>query len=166
MAKNDKETTEGVSEEERLQAQPRVPVPEPDKDAEPIDPRTNQPLSDFMPKGISDKHLESVMLQDARFTAATGNARAVNAQKVVDQQVAAEAQLENDKAALEAVRAETKRMLKDIPMVDVASYKARMQAEVAAEASMNRQKETVPGGCFLVAGHWVNAFGEEVDAPE
>jgi len=151
---------------QQTQPMPPVPVEEVDPKAEPIDPRTNQPLSDFLPKGVDDKHMESVLLQDAKLTAASGNARAINAQRLVEQQVAAEAQIVNDKAALEETRKETKRMLKDIPMVDVASYRARMQAEVAAEAQMNRQKEIRPGGVFNVNGIWVNAAGERTDAPD
>lgn len=45
-------------------------------------------------------------------------------------------------------------------------YKARIFAQVQAEARALTTKETVPGGCFLVDGMWVDANGDAVSPPE
>jgi hypothetical protein len=44
-------------------------------------------------------------------------------------------------------------------MLPAHEYKARMQAQVFADAEKIRSKETRPGGAFVVDGQWVDAEG-------
>lgn len=168
MAKNDTKAADEAAqlEEERLQSQPKVPATNEAEYDEPIDPRTNQPVSDFFPKGLSKEDEEAVRLQQATLSTGDGNARAAVAAQLLEHRRTLPDRTKEHDELVKTVKKDTEDMFKSVTMVDPATYRARAHALVLAEAAANTKSTTVPGGCYQVAGHWVNANGEEVDAPD
>jgi len=132
----------------------------------PIDPVTNQPISDFFPGGISDDHKDAVDVHVKAMKGATGSARVGSAQQLIatreEAAVAKEAAEENVKS----VEDETKKMFDTMTNVPPDLYYAREKARVDAEAAANTASTTVPGGAYKQGDQWVNAEGEPVEAPD
>lgn len=129
-----------------------------------IDPRTNQPRSDFMPRvkdeadarridlinqsGNGGLQSSNVPVGFAREGAAQDEARRKNAQEALDR---ANATREDEMGKV------------GMSFIPPDVYKAREQARVALEAAANNVSTTVPGGRYRVGNEWVNAWGDVVD---
>lgn len=126
---------------------------------DPVDVRTNQPISDFAIQGLKGEDKKAVELLQENITAGNGEGRLAASQNLLEARAAnAEAQAANEQIAKD-VEAQTRQMIKDMPMMDPAAYRARMQAQVAAEAAANTQNTVVPGGRYQVGRNIVDAHG-------
>jgi hypothetical protein len=131
-------------------------------DGTPTNPKTNQPISDFLP--VASEELQSAVdlaNQNLAFVQSNAAANVVDRigaaeQRKVDEQEHAEAQLQQ-------VEQSTEQMMKDMPFMPPDLYFARANARVRAEAAMNTQRETIVGGMFIVNGELVNANGDLID---
>jgi hypothetical protein len=131
------------------------------KKADPVDPKTNQPASDFMPKGDGE-HADAVKVQqDAiRVGSAMGRHNAADdlvaiRERQADRQDAAESAVESTNAANPLPEMQYAMIPPDV-------YRAREQARVMAQAAALNTNHTRPGGYFIVNGKALNCNGEAI----
>jgi len=132
----------------------------------PIDPVTNQPISDFFPGSLSDEHKDAIAVQSKAMKGATGSARVGLAQNLVATREEAKLAKEQADQDVKTVEDETKKMFDTMTNVPPDLYYAREKARIDAEAAANTSSTTVPGGAFKQGDQWVNANGDPVEAPE
>jgi len=132
----------------------------------PVDPVTNQPISDFFPGSLSEDHKDAIAVQNRAMKGATGSARVGLAQNLVATREEAALAKEQADENVKSVEDETKKMFDTMTNVPPDLYYAREKARVDAEAAANTSSTTVPGGAFKQGDQWVNAEGEPVEAPE
>jgi hypothetical protein len=125
-----------------------------------IDPRTNQPISDFQPNPDDPDAAANLELQrNARlFGSAQLASDATQQSREADK-----ARKEANDAALQMAKEANVLPEQQMAYVPPDLYRARQQAVVAAEARANTQKTTIPGGRFEVNGELVNAYGDVID---
>lgn len=130
--------------------------------AQVIDPVTNQRPGDFLPSGDSlDERTQALVIGGRRASGVMGRAEALN--KTMRARASAESAMERNEAALEQVRRDNPLPRDETVVIDPATYRARMNARVAAEARTLGTSTTIPGGAFVVNGELVNAFGDLID---
>lgn len=129
-----------------------------------VDPVTNQPISDFMPTLPADHpDADAVRVQNERIKVGSIMGRQGAAQQLIEAREAQRQQAEMNKASYETTMANNKLPEAEMTILPPDVYRARMQAQVMAEAAVLGTSTIVPGGRFLVNGQWVNANGEAVE---
>jgi hypothetical protein len=173
MAKKNDDLTNTTPPEEdvNLQSAPFTSAEVAEKDGvtnsnEELDTRTNMLLSEMMPKVDDPELQEKIDLRLGNIKVATGNGLSASANQAIANHEAELAKRTDAEAALKQVEDDTKRMFKEVTVVDPKLYMARERARIAQEARVINTKNTVPGGCFKVGNKWVNANGVEVSAPK
>lgn len=128
-----------------------------------IDPRTNQPLSDFEPV-VEGKDAQR-SLELARQARRSGSLDAQHMAAVRQQEAAANTEVQRaaNAEALENANRANVLPQQEMSFVPPELYRAREQARVAAEAAAAMSNVTIPGGKFKVNGELVNSYGDLID---
>lgn len=159
----DKKEKTKTDDTEGFGVDPQAKTPDKEKAPE-IDPRTNQPVTDFTPT-LADDHpdADAVKRQDDKIKVASAMGRSNAAQLLIE---AREADREKQKLAEESLRTvEESNPLpeREYAMIPPDVYRAREQARVMAKANTLGTSKTVPGGRFKVGDIFVDADGNEIE---
>lgn len=129
-------------------------------DLDAIDPKTNQPLRDFLPHTEREDDAAAVSVANRAMRVSSAQGMADFASGLVETRARERMMAEQADKDLETIKAANPLPEREVAMLDPAEYRARMQARVMAEAAAKGTNTITPGGRFKVNGKWVNAFGE------
>lgn len=128
-----------------------------------IDPRTNQPMSDFQPTPDDENAARSLELARMARRSGSLDAQFVAAQRQQNAAARNEQLREQNAKAFEAAKEANPIPEATMSVIPPDLYRAREQARVAAEAAALMVSTTIPGGKFMVNGELVNAYGDLID---